>query len=116
MPPIELPARLGPVCSGIVRLGLSVERQCGDRENLKRWRGGSCQEPGWGQVAKSRACALRVVMASPLTGFLLSVTPQSGPTQVETLIPEFTVEALDKCILHGLARFHEPRVHARSPG
>lgn len=42
--PVDLPPRLGPRRSRIFRLGLSVERQRGDRKSLERCRGGFHQE------------------------------------------------------------------------
>ena len=63
-------------------------------------------------------CALLVVFSPPRFNDQLRFLQRHKPVFVETFIPEFAVEALDKCVLNRFPRLDEVQMHAvlRRPG
>lgn len=55
--------------------------------------------------------AVGVVVALPVFDFFPSMAQGSEPVQVQALIPELAVEALDEGILHRFAWFDEAPPH-----
>ena len=103
----DLFPRLGPRRTGILRSKLGDERQRGARKRLKRWRGVGGQSLHWRSIAKRRVGALGVVVMAPSLDFLAGMTPRTEPMQVQALVPELAVQALDEGVLDWLAWLDE---------
>jgi hypothetical protein len=67
----------------------------------------------WRLAARHRVWAVLVVIGSPLLDHNPSMTQGMVPVLVQAFVPELPVEALDECILCGLAGLDRFQLYAR---